>query len=112
MCEACGCEHIVTVDAFDMKGLEKALREETQREAVSVIIARRPCALLDKKSKKTPLVSDASKCKNCGACMKLGCPAIEKREKHVFINPALCVGCGLCVQTCKFSAIGKAGDQA
>lgn len=112
MCEACGCEHIVTVDAFDMKGLEKALREETQREAVSVIIARRPCALLDKKSKKAPLVSDASKCKNCGACMKLGCPAIEKREKHVFINPALCVGCGLCVQTCKFSAIGKAGDQA
>ncbi|MDD3920694.1 MAG: indolepyruvate ferredoxin oxidoreductase subunit alpha [Eubacteriales bacterium] len=107
LCESCGVEHVRVVDPFDLKATEQALREETARDAVSVVIARRPCALLDK-TVRPPYIIDG--CKNCGACMKLSCPAIERREKHVVINPALCIGCGMCEQVCPFGAIKK-GEQ-
>jgi len=96
------------VDPFDLKATEKALRDATAREEVSVVIARRPCALLDKTAYK-PYVIEG--CKNCGACMKLSCPAIERQEKSVRINPALCIGCGMCAQVCPFKAI-KSGEEA
>jgi len=113
LCTACGVERVRVVDAFDLAGLENTIREETQAEEVSVIIARRPCALLEKKSGKQPLRIDVEKCKKCMSCMKLGCPAIEREDKNIRINPAQCVGCGLCTQVCKFSAIvGEAGGEA
>lgn len=107
LCIACGVQHVTVVDPFDLKAMEKALREETARDEVSVVIARRPCALLIKE-KVTPYVIE--NCKNCGMCLKLSCPAIEKREKQAVINPALCVGCGMCEQVCGFHAIRKGGD--
>lgn len=102
LCRACGVEHVRAVDPFELKAMEQALREETARDAVSVIIAQRPCALLEK-STVPPYVIEG--CKNCGACLKLSCPAIERREKQVVINPALCIGCGMCAQVCAFHAI-------
>ncbi|MDD3214843.1 MAG: thiamine pyrophosphate-dependent enzyme, partial [Eubacteriales bacterium] len=108
LCESCGVKHVRVVDPFDLKATEKVLREETARDEVSVVIARRPCALLDKQVK-SPYTIDG--CKNCGACMKLSCPAIERRENRVEINPALCIGCGMCAQVCPFGAI-KEGVQA
>lgn len=108
VCEACGVNDVAVVDPFDLKATEKALRDATAREEVSVVIARRPCALLDKTAYK-PYVIEG--CKNCGACMKLSCPAIERQEKSVRINPALCIGCGMCAQVCHFKAI-KSGEEA
>ncbi len=110
LCKAAGAASVRVVDAFDLKGLEEILKEETARKGVSVIISRRACALLDKKSKKPALHIDTDACKKCMACMKIGCPAIEKVEGGVRINPALCVGCELCTQLCKFGAIRKAGE--
>ena len=109
LCEAAGA-NVRVVDAYDLKGLETALKEETERKGVSVIISRKPCALLDKKSKKPALHIEQDACKKCMACTKIGCPAIEKTENGVRINPALCVGCELCTQMCKFGAIRKAGE--
>lgn len=43
-----GIKHVRVVDPFDVKELEKVVREETEREELSVIISRRPCALIVK----------------------------------------------------------------
>ena len=48
LCKACGVEHVTTVDPLDLKEVRRVVKEETQRDAVSVIIARRPCALIEK----------------------------------------------------------------
>lgn len=101
---ACGVQYVRVVDAYDLAEVEKAVREETSREAVSVIIARRPCALLDKRYPPAYRI-DQEKCKNCKACLKIGCPAIENGEKAARINSELCVACGVCKTLCKFGAI-------
>lgn len=112
LCEACGVpkEHIRVCDPFDMKALEAAIKEENAFDGVSVIVARRPCMLLDKKSRKSPLSIKADACRNCLSCMKLGCPAIERMEKGVRINPDLCVGCGHCQNVCPFGAIVEGSE--
>jgi indolepyruvate ferredoxin oxidoreductase alpha subunit len=110
MCEACGASSVRVLDAFDLDGLEKALREETERPGVSAIIARRPCALLKPKLKDPPAVINAEKCKRCMACMNLGCPSIEKNNNVIRINPSMCAGCGLCKKVCRFGAIGNCNE--
>jgi indolepyruvate ferredoxin oxidoreductase alpha subunit len=107
--KAIGVQHVQVVDPFDLKTAEKVLREETAREEPSVIIFQRPCALLKKKTG-TPCHVDRDACKMCGLCLNLGCPAIEKKENSVEIDPTLCNGCGLCQSVCRFNAI-KGGSR-
>lgn len=108
LCEAMGIEHVRIVDPFNVKELERVLREETAREELSVIITQRPCALIVKE-KHAPYHSDATKCKNCGMCMKIGCPAIRKTETGVTVDRTQCVGCGLCGNICPFGALKTEG---
>ncbi len=107
LCRACGVEHIAVVDPLDLAETKRVILEETQRDAVSVVIARRPCALIEK-TKNVPYHTDG--CRNCGACLKVGCQAIERKGDHVEINASLCTGCGMCSQVCPFNAIVKGGD--
>ncbi|MBQ4088560.1 MAG: indolepyruvate ferredoxin oxidoreductase subunit alpha [Clostridia bacterium] len=103
-CKALGIESIRVVDPYDMKATEKVLREELNKEGPSVIISRRPCALLKYVKHAPALKVDPDKCKSCKACMKLGCPAIVFDGKaRIDINQ--CVGCGVCAQACAFGAI-------
>ncbi len=104
--KACGVEHVVTVDPFDLKAFEQAVKEETARGELSVIVARRPCALIVKQPDMPLRVND--NCKNCGMCMKIGCPAIEKADGKAVIVAERCNGCGLCTKVCKFGAIEEA----
>ena len=107
LCRACGVKDLQIVDAYDVNAVEKAVKSATANSEVSVIIAQRPCALLDKKSQKPKVV--VHDCKNCGKCMKLGCPAISKGEKGIVIDKSQCVGCEVCVQVCPFHCIEKEG---
>ena len=104
--QAIGIEHIVVADPFDVKNFEKIVKEEVERDEVSLIIAQRPCALL-KKVKYTGhcVITDA--CKKCKQCMKLGCPAISVKNDAIVIDQSQCNGCGLCTNVCPFKAIVK-----
>ena len=106
LCNACGIEHVVVADPFDVKNFEKVVKEEVNREEPSVIIAQRPCALL-KGVKYVGHCKITDNCKNCKMCMKLGCPAISVRDNKVVIDTTQCNGCGLCVNVCPFGAIEK-----
>ena len=108
LCKVVGSKSVTVVDAYDMPSVEKAVKSAIDEEGVSVVIAKRPCALL---SKKYPPALSIDSCKKCGACLKIGCPAIEKqKDGSARINSSLCVGCGLCVGLCKFNAI-KGGEK-
>ena len=104
LCKACGVKDLQIVDAYDVDAVEVAVRKATASNEVSVIIAQRPCALLDKSKK--PVVK-VENCKNCGKCLKLGCPAISKGEKGIVIDKSQCVGCEVCVKVCPFGCIEK-----
>ena len=82
-----------------------AVKEELAANEPSVIISRRPCALLKTVKAKPALVVDADKCKACKACSRIGCPAITKKDGKAYIDSTLCVGCGVCTQLCAFDAI-------
>ena len=81
------------------------MQEELAAEAPSVIISRRPCALLKYVKHSAPLKVDTAKCVGCKACMKLGCPAISIKNGKACVDVTLCVGCGVCQQLCKFDAL-------
>ena len=72
----------------------------------SVIISRRPCALLKYVKTKPALKVDSEKCRSCKMCMKIGCPAISMKDGKARIDETLCVGCDVCKQLCAFDAIG------
>ncbi len=100
---AVGVDNLRKVDCYDLKGVEDAVKASVGEDGVSVIIAKRPCALLDRNY---PPAMKIDNCKKCGMCLKLGCPAIEKQaDGSAKINFSQCVGCGLCAKVCKFDAI-------
>jgi len=100
---ACGAQSIREVDPFDLKDLEKIIQEECGKDLLSVIISKRPCALIIKQPDRVFGITE--KCKKCKTCMRIGCPAIEKQGDGVVIIKERCVGCGLCVRVCPFGAI-------
>ena len=108
LCSAIGVPNVVTVDAFDIVELEKTIKKAVNGDVLTVIIAKAPCALL--KGQKFPYKCecDTEKCKKCGMCLKIGCPAITKQsDGTIKIDQTMCNGCGLCKSYCKFNAINK-----
>ncbi|MCQ2418568.1 MAG: indolepyruvate ferredoxin oxidoreductase subunit alpha [Clostridia bacterium] len=103
--KALGIKRVSIVDPADLAALEKTIREEIEADEPSVVIVRRPCALLKCVKHKPPFKVETDKCKSCKMCMKLGCPAIKIENGKASIDTTLCVGCGLCQQMCKFDAI-------
>ena len=108
LCAAVGIKRVRVVDPLDLEQTRTALREELEASEPSVIISRRPCALLKYVKHEAPLVID-DKCIGCKQCLKIGCPAISVRDKKAHIDETLCVGCGVCTSLCKFGCIKK-GD--
>lgn len=105
LARAIGINRVVVVDPYDLAACEKVIKEELAVEEPSLIISRRPCALLKEVKPKPALFVNDDKCRSCKMCMKIGCPAISMKEGKAKIDATLCVGCGVCTQMCAFSAI-------
>ena len=105
LCHAVGIKRVRVIDPYDLKQCDTVIKEELAAQEPSVIISRRPCALLKYVKHKAPLTVDADKCIGCKACMKIGCPAISIVNGKAKVDNTLCVGCGVCEQLCKVGAL-------
>lgn len=109
LAKAVGFSRVFVVDPFDIETTRETVKRELGIEEPSLIISRRPCALLKTVKHKAPLVVDKDACKGCRSCLGVGCPALSFKEengkKFAFIDDTQCVGCGVCTSACKFSAI-------
>ena len=110
LCRAVGIRRVRVVDPYDLQQCDEAIKEETAVNEPSVIISRRPCALLKYVKHKKPIIADSDKCVGCKACMKIGCPAISIVDKKAKIDNTLCTGCGVCAQLCKLDALCAAKE--
>lgn len=107
LCHAIGIKRVRVVDPYNLAETEAAVKEELAVAEPSVIISRRPCALLKYVQHKPALKVVNDKCKGCKMCLKLGCPAISVKDGKAVIEHTQCVGCGICTEVCKFGAIGE-----
>ena len=105
LCRAVGIKRVRVVDPYDLAQCDAAIKEELAAQEPSVIISRRPCALLKYVKHKAPLAVEAEKCVGCKSCMKIGCPAISIVDGKAKVDATQCVGCGVCEQLCKFDAL-------
>ncbi|KAF0107605.1 MAG: indolepyruvate ferredoxin oxidoreductase alpha subunit [Anaerolineaceae bacterium] len=111
---ACGVKHVQTVPAYNVKAIEKALKEYVKLDEPSVLIVVEPCALLPEARKRwVPLEVLADQCNGCTLCFRIGCPAILKSEEldektqrpKALIDAGMCTGCEVCAQVCPRQAI-------
>jgi indolepyruvate ferredoxin oxidoreductase alpha subunit len=102
-----GVEDVKVVDAFDIKALRAAVRSSLESPELSVIIVRGACSVRLRKRTGQRTV-DIDKCDDCEACLRIGCPAIQKLDERIYIDATLCAGeaCTICEQLCPRKAIG------
>lgn len=111
LCRSVGIKRVRVVDPYNLAECDQAVKEELAANEPSVIISRRPCALLKYVKHKAPLIANSDKCVGCKSCMRIGCPAISIVDGKAKIDNTLCVGCGVCQQLCKFDAL-ETGKEA
>ncbi|WP_066634091.1 indolepyruvate ferredoxin oxidoreductase subunit alpha [Desulfolucanica intricata] len=111
LARALGINRVTTVDPLALEELKKVIQEEVAAGEPSVIIAKRPCALLSREKGAAYQVNKEA-CNGCKKCQRLGCPSLSflKEEKKAMVDPITCVGCGLCAQVCKFGALTQRGE--
>lgn len=113
LAKACGLKKVVTVSADDLAGLERVLADAMDGDEGALIVAYAPCRIAAKLTKEGLCEVEPEKCKSCGACFKLGCPAITRGDESASgrfkmkIDASLCAGCKQCTQVCKFGAIKR-----
>ncbi len=112
LCRAMGFEHVRVADPYDLAQCDRALKEELAFDGPSVIISRRPCALLKYVKHKAPLAVDPEKCIGCRSCMRIGCPSISMKDGKARVDATQCVGCGVCSQLCPKDAFFSTGKEA
>ena len=105
LCRSVGIKRVRVVDPYNLKECDDAVKEELAADEPSVIISRRPCALLKYVKHNGPITADPTKCVGCKSCMKIGCPAISIVDGKAKIDATLCTGCGVCSQLCKLGAL-------
>ena len=110
LCRAIGVPVVIEVNSFDVQELERAVRESVASDTLTVIIAKAPCVLIKGQKFPNKCRVNPDACRKCGACMKIGCPAMTRdKDGKVKIDETMCNGCGLCKNYCKFNAIETVG---
>jgi indolepyruvate ferredoxin oxidoreductase, alpha subunit len=103
LCTAIGAKRVREIDAYNIKHLEKIMKEELTEKGPSVLISNQPCVLRYRVTKKAYAV-ERKTCTGCKVCLKAGCIALsftpEGKTGFVEIDPLLCNGCGVCAQLC------------
>ena len=111
----CGIDFIEVLDPYELKNLRKTLKKafahvKDPDGGIAVVIARHPCVIAyrDIATKIRKEISISDDCIACNHCIdRFECPALYhdvEREKTA-INPALCIGCAVCVDVCPKGAI-------
>ena len=104
LAHALGINSVRVVDPFDIENVRKTVAEELEKDEPSLVISRRPCALLKNVKHKAPVTVN-EKCIGCKACLRVGCPALSQKDGRAAIDATQCVGCGVCASACRFGAI-------
>lgn len=104
--EACGVDEVIQANALDVKAVRAALRQAAEHtDKFSVVICQSPC-VVEYKVRGTKRRVSADACRKCGACVRIGCPAISRDAAgQALIDPNQCNGCSQCEQYCAFGAI-------
>ena len=108
-----GYKKVVTVPAEDLAELERVLIDAMDGDEAALVIAYAPCRIAAKLTKAGLVEVDAEKCKACGACFKMGCPAMKRGKElrpgafQMVVDANQCAGCTQCSQVCKFDAIKR-----
>ena len=110
LCRAVGIKRVRVIDPYNLAECDAVIKDELNANEPSVIISRRPCALLKYVKHKKPITVDENKCIGCKSCMRIGCPAISIVDGKAKIDNTLCVGCGVCEQLCKPGALNPAKE--
>jgi len=109
--KAIGYKTVKVVDPCDLKAMDEVIKEAEEADESYAIVTKRPCVLIKGlPAPKTKCAVDRDKCKKCKMCLKVGCPAIFFKDGKSYIEQSMCVGCEVCMQVCKFDAIGRVGE--
>ncbi|MBQ4119674.1 MAG: indolepyruvate ferredoxin oxidoreductase subunit alpha [Clostridia bacterium] len=102
LCKSVGIKSVRVIDPYNLAQCNTVIKEELAKQEPSVIISRRPCALLKYVKHAGPIKTNTDKCVGCKMCMQIGCPAVSMENGKIKIDNTLCTGCGVCSQMCKF----------
>lgn len=105
LCHAVGIDNVAVCDPYNLEQTISVIKEQLEKDGPSVVISRRPCALLKYVKHNPPFKIEAEKCIGCKMCLSIGCPAISIKSGKAEIDATQCVGCGVCKGLCKKSAI-------
>ena len=111
LARAVGIRRVRVVDPFDVEGTRMAIGEELEAEEPSLVISRRPCALLKSVKPQPALRVEEAKCVGCKACLTVGCPAISFKDGKAVIDSVQCLGCGVCAYACRTGALVRSASE-
>jgi indolepyruvate ferredoxin oxidoreductase alpha subunit len=109
-----GVTFVEEVDAWDVNAVNSMLRKGMAHEdGPAVVVVRGACVFTPHFHLQPRMHVDPEKCVACGACFRVGCPAIVKSDEVYEVNNKakssidrlLCTGCTVCMQVCPVEAI-------
>jgi indolepyruvate ferredoxin oxidoreductase, alpha subunit len=95
-----GVRDVRRLDAYDLLDAWRTLDDATRTPEPTVLLAEAPCVLKEKIRFGDAVAIDPERCTDCFACTRVGCPAIERVDGRLRVNPLLCTACTHCQQVC------------